>query len=246
MKNRVGAYLLIVAVIAIGCTNHPLNHQLGTQTVTKAQGNTSSSSIVPDKTQTESPQSDDPGISTNLVDGMQLILIPSGIFEMGADPQLGVELCMGYSENCSLDDFSDEAPPHLVNLPSFWIYSTEVTNQQYRLCVDAGACSPPALPEFFSDEQFSDHPVVYVDWFSANNYCQWAGGRLPTEAEWEKAARGIDGRLFPWGSEPECGSANLKGCTQGLTMPVGSFAAGASLEEVYDLAGKAAEWVADW
>ena len=246
MKNLVVPWLLIVAYIFVGCTSDPLNVHLQVDTPTPNQSRMSAQNPEQDGSRSGLSQLDEAKMPLNPVDGTQLIVIPSGIFEMGADPQLGLEICKLYSPDCSLEDFADEAPLHLVDLSSFWIYRTEVTNLQYRLCVDEGDCSPPALPEFFLDDRFSEHPVVYVDWFSAKNYCEWAGGRLPTEAEWEKAARGTDGRLFPWGSEPECGLANVKGCTQGLTSPVGSFTEGASPYGVYDLAGNAAEWVSDW
>lgn len=246
MKNSVGVWLLVMAIIFTACTSDPSNDELQIETQSTNPSSIPSQNSEQDGSQSGFPQSGETETSVNPVDETQLIFIPSGTFEMGADPQLGLEICMAYSSDCSLEDFADEAPPHLVDLSAFWIYRTEVTNHQYRLCVEDDVCSPPALPEFFLDERFSDHPVVYVDWFSANNYCQWAGGRLPTEAEWEKTARGTDHRLFPWGEEPECGLANLKGCTQGLTMPVGSYPDGASPYGVDDMAGNVAEWVADW
>jgi formylglycine-generating enzyme required for sulfatase activity len=182
----------------------------------------------------------------NHLDGAQLVLIPAGKFEMGAEPEVGFKICQLFSSECSLEDFSDESPVHQVQLDDIWMYRMEVTNSQYRSCVEAGACQPPALPEFFEDDRFSDHPVVYVDWFSAGVYCTWAGGRLPTEAEWEYAARGVDGRIFPWGNSPECGFGNIKGCTQGLTMSVEGFPEGASSFGVLNMAGNVTEWVADW
>jgi len=186
------------------------------------------------------------GDRVNENDGITLISIPSGTFEMGMDAELSVSLCVEFKTDCSVDEFADEGPAHLVELKLFWIYQTEVTNAQYRRCVEEKACPPPALLEFFHDSLFDDHPVVYVDWYSAQAYCGYAGGRLPSEAEWEKAARGTDGRLFPWGDAAECGKGNLKGCTQGLTAPVGSFPEGASPYGVLDMAGNVSEWVADW
>jgi formylglycine-generating enzyme required for sulfatase activity len=165
---------------------------------------------------------------------------------MGAEPGTGLEICEATSVGCALEDFLDESPQHMVFLDAFWIYETEVTNAQYRLCVEAGTCSLPAFLEFYDQALFANHPAVYVSWFQASGYCNWAGGRLLTEAEWEKAARGDDGRVFPWGDNAECGYANVKGCTQGLTADVGTFTNGASPYGVMDLAGNAAEWVADW
>ena len=183
---------------------------------------------------------------TILADGAALRLVPAGIFVMGALPESGLESCEASSVGCTLEDFSDESPQHDVYLDAFWIYETEVTNAQYRLCVEAGACSLPAFLEFYDQELFSEHPAVYLSWYQASDYCLWAGGRLPTEAEWEKAARGEDRRFFPWGNDLECGYANVKGCTQGLTADVGAYPEGASPSGVMDLAGNAAEWVADW
>ncbi len=185
-------------------------------------------------------------IMTNPADGAVLIDVPAGGFWMGAAPETGLAICEDSRAGCNLEDFEDESPVHLVELPGYLIYQTEVTNNQYQLCVDAAVCPLPAFLEFYSDQRFNDHPVVYVDWYSAKTYCTWAGGRLPSEAEWEKAARGADERIFPWGDEKVCGFANLKGCTQGLTMPVGSFPDAASPFGVLDMAGNAAEWIGDW
>ena len=186
------------------------------------------------------------GENVNVIDGMTIIFIPSGTFEMGLDAHQSSSLCQILGSDCSPDQFADEAPVHLVELESFWIYQTEVTNAQYRHCVEDEMCPSPAILEFFHDPIFEDHPVVYVDWYSAESYCKYSGGRLPSEAEWEKAARGKDGRLFPWGEDAVCGKSNLKGCTQGLTTPVGAFPEGASPYGVLDMAGNVTEWVADW
>jgi formylglycine-generating enzyme required for sulfatase activity len=197
-------------------------------------------------TPTPLPLSTESSRLINPVDGAVLVEIPAGSFTMGADPEVGMKICEISRNGCALEDFEDESPIHEVILNEYWIYQTEVINDQYRQCVDSSGCTLPAFLEFYDQDLFAGHPAVYVSWYQADVYCQWAGGRLPTEAEWEKAARGDYARLFPWGDNPECGYANLKGCTHGLTSEVGSFPDGGSPYGVLDLAGNAAEWVSDW
>jgi formylglycine-generating enzyme required for sulfatase activity len=174
------------------------------------------------------------------------VAVPAGAFVMGANGTEALAACQASRLDCTAEDVADEGPARMVYLDEFEILQTEVTNDQYRQCVAAGACSPPTLGEFYNDERFGDDPVVYVDWYQAAAFCTWAGGALPTEAQWEKAARGTDGRTYPWGEESGCGYANIAGCTQGLTLPVGSFLAGASPYGAVDMAGNAGEWVRDW
>jgi serine/threonine-protein kinase len=137
-------------------------------------------------------------------------------------------------------------------LSAYWIYQTEVTNKMYAACQDAGVCQPPeklgsqTRSSYYRNPTYDNYPVVYVAWAASNTYCHWAGGRLPTEAEWEKAARGTDGRLFPWGNEPpHAGLANT-GNNVGDTTAVGAYRQGASPYGVLDMAGNVWEWVADW
>ena len=151
----------------------------------------------------------------------------------------------------------DEQPVHTVYLDAFWIDQTEVTNSMYDVCVAEGACLAAANSPLQTDRCISggsmDSPVTCVDWNMANTYCQWAGRRLPSEAEWEKAARGTDGRTYSWGNAvPTCALANLFGmgfmnppCVGHLT-PVGNYPAGASPYGALDMAGNAWEWVNDW
>jgi len=182
----------------------------------------------------------------NEPDQARLVLIPGNTFEMGIEAEEAIAICDILEMACDPSDFADETPKHLVRLDPYYIYQLEVTNAQYRLCVKAEGCSLPAFGEFYNDERFSQHPVVYVSWFAASDYCAWAGGRLPTEGEWEFAARGTDGRTFPWGEIASCGFGNYGGCTQGLTMSVGSYLEGASPFKIYDMAGNVTEWVGDW
>jgi len=139
-----------------------------------------------------------------------------------------------------------------VYLDSFWIDKTEVTNARYAECVQAGECSPPSSNSsrtrnsYFGNTVFDDYPVVNVSWMDASAYCTWAGGRLPTEAEWEKAARGTDGREFPWGDNDPLvmpGFMNFNGLD---TTRVGTYPNGVSPYGALDMAGNVGEWVTDW
>lgn len=139
----------------------------------------------------------------------------------------------------------DEKPLHAVELDAFWIMQTEVTNAEYALCVADGACTPP-LNERIDDPAYADHPVVNVDWSQANSYAAWAGGRLPTEAEWEMAARGSDLRPFPWGNAAPDATLSNFDSTINDTTPVATYPLGVSPLGLYDMAGNVEEWVADW
>ena len=176
----------------------------------------------------------------NLKDGVYLMFIPSGSFTMGSSPE---------------DDpyfWGAEGPPHVVNLEDFYIYQTEVTNGMYENCVKEKACPLPQVMRsrtrrnYYGNPEFSSYPVIYISWVHALSYCQWAGGRLPTEAEWEKAARGADGRLFPWGNSIADNLANIcEGSCANDTYPVGQFNRGASPYGVFDMSGNVWEWVED-
>ena len=165
-------------------------------------------------------------------DGMVMVYVPAGEFLMG-------------STDADAEADSDEKPPHKVFLDAFWIDRTEVRKDQYQKCVAAGECAAASC----SGTGQGDHPEVCVTWQDATNYCTWAGRRLSTEAEWEKAARGTDGRKYPWGNEvPDCNRLNYwgrdGGCV-GATTAVGSYQSGASPYGALDMAGNVWEWVAD-
>ncbi|MBI9047758.1 MAG: SUMF1/EgtB/PvdO family nonheme iron enzyme, partial [Anaerolineaceae bacterium] len=119
-----------------------------------------------------------------------------------------------------------------------------VTNAQYRLCVDAGVCEKPD-GDFFDQEWMNNHPVVLVDWYDAQNYCNWVGRRLPTEAEWEKSARGTDMRMYPWGESIDHSLANYGYQNTGF-VEVGSYPNGISPYGALDMAGNVWEWTSDW
>jgi formylglycine-generating enzyme required for sulfatase activity len=137
---------------------------------------------------------------------------------------------------------ASEKPSHTVTLGDFWIMKTEVTNQQYAECVRAGACTRPDDDTRWRNPAYANHPVTLVDWNQANDFAAWAGGRLPTEAEWEKACRGTDGRTFPWGEDlPTNAIANFGNAITD-TVAVGSYEAGASPYGALDMSGNVWEW----
>lgn len=139
----------------------------------------------------------------------------------------------------------DEQPVHRVTLNAFWIMQTEVTNAQYASCVTAKICTPPGN-QLWDEPTSAAHPVTNVNWEQANQYARWAGGRLPTEAEWEKAARGTDERIYPWGNQEVSDQLLNYNFVKGATTPVGSYPEGASPYQALDMAGNVEEWVADW
>jgi formylglycine-generating enzyme required for sulfatase activity len=149
-------------------------------------------------------------------------------------------------------DTTGENPIHTLYVKPFYIDKYEVTNGLYRVCVDVGACEPPRSvssethPAYYGNNEFNNHPVVNVDWNMAKQYCKWRGARLPGEAEWEKAARSIDGRTYPWGEESGCPFANYadaSGVCAGDTTVVGTYQDGRSLYGAFDMSGNVSEWV---
>jgi formylglycine-generating enzyme required for sulfatase activity len=139
----------------------------------------------------------------------------------------------------------------VVSIDAFYVDKYEVTNALYKACVDAGVCAAPrridtpTRENYYGNPEFDNFPVVWVNWDAASTYCTWRGARLLTEAEWEKAARGTDGRTYPWGEGLDCTHANFSNCI-GDTAAVGRYVAGQSPYGVFEMAGNAWEWVADW
>lgn len=162
-------------------------------------------------------------------------LVPAGEFEMGS----------------SSSAYSEEGPAHTVYLDDFYIDKYEVTNVRYKSCVDVGICQQPlntgsaTRSSYYGNSQYDDYPVVYVDWEMAKTYCEtWRSAHLPTEAQWEKAARGTDGRSYPWGESIDETFANYK-YNKGDTTTVGTFENGKSPYGIYDMSGNVWEWVED-
>ncbi len=181
--------------------------------------------------------------------GVVMRLVPAGEFTMGSD-----------------NGDSDEQPVHQVFLDAYYMDTYEVTNVLYEACVNAGVCDSPhetssyTYSSYYGNLQYENFPVIKVDWNQAKTFCgTWRGARLPTEAEWEKAARGTDGRTYPWGDSFDGTKTNFcdKNCSfdwsdknydDGYTdtAPVGSYESGKSPYGLYDMAGNVWEWVADW
>jgi serine/threonine protein kinase len=164
-------------------------------------------------------------------DGMVSYYVPAGEFILGSD-----------------DGVAAEAPEHVIYLEAFWIDETEVTNEMYSRCVEDGVCDPPSSfssfqrDDYYENSEYDDYPVINVNWQQADTYCSWADRRLPTEAEWEKAARGEDGNLYPWGNQPPTeGLLNFNDYF-GDTTEVGIFAGGESVYGAEDMAGNVWEW----
>jgi len=168
------------------------------------------------------------GATFPYVDGTLLVAVPEGEFIMGNN--------------------GAENPEHTVMLSDFWIYSTTVTNQQYKLCITLDKCSPPNTSDDngYSNPARANDPVVGVSYDQAADYCGFVNARLPTEAEWEKAARGPNGNIYPWGeTTPSCDLLNFNNCV-GMTTNVVSYPSGASYYGGLEFAGNTFEWVADW
>lgn len=188
--------------------------------------------------------------------GGPMVFVPAGEFIMGMDADDGFRECKKYHDDCKRDWFTDEEPVHKVYLDAFYIDKYEVTQSEYNECVKSGKCK---ANEKFDGFTGSRQPVVGVDWTDANNFCSWSGKRLPTDAEWEKSARGTDGRMYPWGNRFDGSLVNFcdKNCTKdwaikkfndgySKTSPVGSYPGGVSPYGALDMAGNVYEWVADW
>lgn len=172
-------------------------------------------------------------------DGMEQVYVTAGDFIMGSNA--GDE-----------DADDDEKPERTVYLDAYWIDKYEVSNGQYEACVATGGCTSPNesrsffRSSYYGNSEYDNYPVIQVDWNQAVSYCEWVRGDLPTEAQWEKAARGPNGNKYPWGNEePDSSYANYND-NIGDTTEVGSYEKGASPYGAMDMAGNVMEWVSDW
>jgi formylglycine-generating enzyme required for sulfatase activity len=198
-------------------------------------------------------------LSAQIVDylGVPMVLVSAGAFNMGGNVDDALVECKKYQPNCERIWYEDEVPSNGVYLDDYYIDVYEVTNSRYQECENAGACSPPenthsyTHSNYYGNPEFGNYPVIYVSWHDAMAYCGWRGTRLPTEAEWEKAARGgLEGKQYPWGDEdPVCRVGTEfgakfdddVGCNETDTEPVGRFSANGY--GIYDMAGNVREWV---
>jgi serine/threonine protein kinase/formylglycine-generating enzyme required for sulfatase activity len=241
LAGAAGVLLITVLLLAFGGrlgaalfpTEAPSQTSVHTEKATAA--NTSAPTLTSPPQPTATAELHVGSVLVRPADNMVMVYVPQGTFTMG------------YAKG-----YPDEQPAHTVTLDAFWIDRTEVTNAMYALCVSAGTCQPPdnyssaTRGSYYGTSQYADYPVIYVSWDAARAYCRWAGGQLPTEAQWELAARGTNNRIYPWGdSPPGCKLANYNGCF-GDTSVVASFHAGRSVYDAFDMAGNVWEWVNDW
>ena len=187
---------------------------------------------VKDKIEEGQPQSQEQPLSAPFAD-RSMTVVPAGEFVMG-----------------SVTGDADEQPVRRVYLDAFFIELYQVSVGQYAKFLEATSQAAPPDWSIMNKSRHQNRPVVNVDWADANAYCIWAGKRMPTEAEWEKAARGTDGRTYPWGNELPTGfranSMREKWSNHWVLMPVGMYEEGKSPYGLYDMAGNVWEWVSDW
>ena len=236
-RNALGTFFIVMVILSLtlsSCTP-TATPPSGSTPTTIPNSSLSSTPVLPAvPTASFTPTVGASSTWTRPADGMLMVYVPQGEFLMGS----------------SLT--ADQKPAHKVYLDPYWIDRTEVTNAMYAQCVQDGVCQPPVMTSssthktYYGDPQYANYPVIYVSWMAAQAYCNWSGVRLPTEAEWEKAARGTDVKPYPWGySLPGKDLLNFNN-TVGDTTAVGSYPHGASPYGVLDMAGNVFEWTADW
>ena len=213
------------ATIAFTLTSQSITPSQILETVQPSRTSTITTTPTKNFTPTATP------LPTEIADakGVSMMLVPAGEFTMGSD-----------------DYDSWESPAHMVYVDTLYIDKYEVTNALYKMCVEVGACIQPNDIVRYANPKYNNHPVVYVNWKMSSAYCEWRGARLPTEAEWEKAARGTSNSTYPWGEAIDCSYANYYGANGncvGDTTEVGKYENGKSVYGVYDMAGNVYEWV---
>jgi len=240
----IGVVVVSVLLVVGGLLNKAFNSPQPNPTVVIAQGVETATATIIERvvTATGEPASSTPaqtstpaptetpalGIGSTQVspkDGMVMVHVPAGEFIMGSET------------------YSDEKPQRTVTLEAFWIDQTEVTNAMYARCMESGTCRATGSGRT-TMAGYENYPVIVDRWEQAQAYCGWVGRRLPTEAEWEKAARGTNGGTYPWGEGSNCGQANYGKCI-GELQPVGSYPGFASPYGALDMAGNLWEWVSD-
>ena len=262
---------LLIAILLASCAPSQAAVPTALAATPAALTPTPSSTYPPQPTDTPNPPTATPtpvptptlGVGSTLVsekDGMPMVYVPPGTFTMGGSVDQAMAICRQYETNCQRGWFTDEEPAHTVSLDAYWIDQTEVTNKMYALCVAAGTCSPPrssksfTRKDYYGDPAYADFPVVYVSWEDAGAYCAWADRRLPTEAEWEKAASWDELHqvqyMYPWGDAANtCNLSNYPDGSQscvGDTVAVGSYPGGKSPYGALDMLGNVWEYAADW
>lgn len=238
MKNKKFFLIIVIVLISSACQSlTPSSVATSTPPPTQTTAPQLTATILPTEEINVEPTA---FIVSEITDdfGIPMALVPEGEFMMGSEK-----------------GNPGEKPVHQVYLDAFYMDIYEVTNFAYKKCVDDGVCVPPrdtsssTRVNYYADSEFDNYPVVNVDWNQANTYCEWRGASLPTEAQWEKAARGTDERTYPWGEGLDCTKANYWGKENGCagdTSQVGSYENGKSPYGIYDLIGNVWEWVADW
>lgn len=225
------AILLLLGGLGWLCSNTDFNYQ-GALNISTPE--TTSDIQEANVTSTREPQIR----IVTLPGGLEVeqVYVPAGSLMMGSE-----------------DGNINARPVHEVTLDAFWIGRTEVTNAQYEACVSTGVCRPPSddssytRNSYYGNPEYADYPVIHISWEDARTFSEWAGGQLPTEAQWEYAARGPESFKYPWGdTSSSCYLLNFKGNCVGDTSKTGSYLAGASWVDALDMAGNVWEWVNDW
>ncbi len=244
-RNRLSLVLLFMLFNSVACSNFmtsptvtpttiPTNTAVPTNTFTPEPPTSTPKPTATEMPPTATPYPEEISDIDPVGNGILLRLVPAGDFTMGSENK------------------NDEKPIRQIYLDAFYMDKYEVTNARYAACVDSGACTPPRsersyiYASYYGDTEFDNYPVMFVDWHQAKVYCEWRGADLPTEAQWEKSARGTDARTYPWGEGIDCNRANYTSSCVGDTSEAGSYESGKSPYGIYDLAGNVWEWVDDW